>query len=74
MSKINKYFNHKYSKWNIIGFLNECDLELFDRKIDEYLKSLEKINNEKGMRQKKASQLLDRYRKACNDFFLKIVV
>ncbi|CAJ0826389.1 21943_t:CDS:10 [Entrophospora sp. SA101] len=44
----------------INGFLNECDLEPFDRKIDEYLKSLEKINNEKGMRQKKASQLLDR--------------
>ncbi|CAJ0843636.1 1858_t:CDS:10, partial [Entrophospora sp. SA101] len=36
------------------------NLEPFDRKIDEYLKSLEKINNEKGMRQKKASQLLDR--------------
>ncbi|CAI2191593.1 679_t:CDS:2, partial [Funneliformis geosporum] len=63
-NKIPKYFNRKYSSWNIVGFLSECDLEPFERKIDEYLKSLRKIKAEKGMRQKKASQLLDRYQKA----------
>ncbi|CAG8554028.1 17291_t:CDS:10 [Cetraspora pellucida] len=47
-----------------LGFLSECDLEPFERKIDEYLKSLQKIKAEKGIRQKKASQLLDRYQKA----------
>ncbi|CAG8516455.1 12343_t:CDS:10 [Dentiscutata heterogama] len=63
-NEIPKYFIRKYSNWNIVGFLNECDLEPFERKIDEYLKSLQKIKAEKGMRQKKASQLLDRYQKA----------
>jgi hypothetical protein len=68
-NQIHKYFDRKYSDWNIIGFLDECDLEPFDRKIDEYLKSLQKIKEEEGMRKGKASQLLDRYRKACKDFF-----
>ncbi|CAG8520937.1 7909_t:CDS:2, partial [Racocetra persica] len=48
---------------NIVRFLNEYNIELFDKKIDEYLKSLEKIDREERMRQKKACQLLDRYRK-----------
>ncbi|CAG8709332.1 26634_t:CDS:10 [Dentiscutata erythropus] len=64
MSKIHKYFDCKCNKWNIVGFLNECDIEPFDKKIDEYLKSLEKIDRKEGRRQKKAHQLLDRYRKA----------
>ncbi|CAG8451269.1 15324_t:CDS:10 [Cetraspora pellucida] len=61
---MHKYFDCKCNKWNIVGFLNECDIEPFDKKIDEYLKSLEKIDREEGRRQKKAHQLLDRYRKA----------
>jgi len=37
---------------------NECDIEPFDLKIDAYLKDLEIINMEQGMRPQKASQLL----------------
>lgn len=68
-NKIHKYFNRKCSKWNIVDFLNECDLEPFDKKIDDYLKSLQNIKAEKGMRRKKANQLLDLYRKARKNFF-----
>ncbi|CAG8505045.1 15406_t:CDS:2 [Dentiscutata erythropus] len=64
MFKVHKYFKHKYSDWNIVGFLNNCDLEPFQRKIDAYIKSLEKINMEKGGRQRKARLLFGRYRKA----------
>ncbi|RHZ83993.1 hypothetical protein Glove_86g108 [Diversispora epigaea] len=35
-------------------------------KVQLYLKSLEKINEEKGMRKQKAYQLLDRYQKICS--------
>ncbi|CAG8477785.1 11474_t:CDS:10 [Acaulospora morrowiae] len=66
-NKIHKYFSRKYSKWNIVGFLNECYIEPFNLKIDAYLKDLEIINMERGKRQQKAHQLLDRYRKACKD-------
>ncbi|CAG8636665.1 14387_t:CDS:2, partial [Ambispora leptoticha] len=43
----------------------------FDRKIDAYLKDLEIIDMGRGKRQQKASQLLDRYRKASKNFPLQ---
>ncbi|RGB23272.1 hypothetical protein C1646_774762 [Rhizophagus diaphanus] len=61
---IDKYFERKYTKWNIIDFLNECDIETFEGKIDHYLKSLRAIvDYEKGTKQDKARYLLDRYNK-----------
>ena len=44
---MHKYSDHKYfeqeSKWNILGFLDECVLEPFERKIECYIKCLETI-------------------------------
>ncbi|CAG8772509.1 21284_t:CDS:2, partial [Cetraspora pellucida] len=58
-----EYFKRDPEKWGIIGFLNECREEPFERKIDKYLKQLETIvvtgrKNES----KKAKKLLDKYR------------
>ncbi|CAB4402556.1 unnamed protein product [Rhizophagus irregularis] len=51
---LRRYMNtssEKTSEWNIIGFLNECNIETFRRKIYCYLKSLENIaNTEEGRR------------------------
>ncbi|CAG8653751.1 16235_t:CDS:2 [Rhizophagus irregularis] len=56
MPMIDKYFERKYTKWNIIDFLNECDIETFEGKIDHYLKSLRAIvDYEEGANQDKAS-------------------
>ncbi|CAG8631192.1 11388_t:CDS:10, partial [Ambispora leptoticha] len=53
-----KYFNRRHAEWNILGFLNYCDVEPFDIKIDYYLKCLETmVNREQGNRQKKARSL-----------------
>ncbi|CAG8677465.1 13794_t:CDS:2, partial [Dentiscutata heterogama] len=44
-----EYFNRRHSEWNILGFLNYCDVEPFDIKIDYYLKCLETmVNREQG--------------------------
>ncbi|GBC20312.2 signal recognition particle receptor subunit alpha homolog [Rhizophagus irregularis DAOM 181602=DAOM 197198] len=52
------------TKWNIIDFLNGCDIEAFKGKIDHYLKSLRAIvDYEEGANQDKARYLLDRYNK-----------
>ncbi|GBC12508.2 C2H2-type zinc finger transcription factor [Rhizophagus irregularis DAOM 181602=DAOM 197198] len=60
--KIHEYFERKTSEWNIIGFLNECNIETFRRKIYCYLKSLENIaNTEEGRRRNKAQQLIKNY-------------
>ncbi|CAG8728163.1 15536_t:CDS:10, partial [Funneliformis caledonium] len=40
---MSEYFNRKPENWSILDFLNECDLEPFDRKIDFYIKSLRAI-------------------------------
>ncbi|CAG8527663.1 458_t:CDS:10 [Acaulospora morrowiae] len=65
MSKIHEYFKKKYTKWGIIDFLNECDIESFDSMIDDYVKSLDAIaNSGQGENQERAKQLLNRYRKA----------
>ncbi|CAI2177529.1 19352_t:CDS:2 [Funneliformis geosporum] len=42
---VHKYFDHKSSEWNILEFLNECEVESFDRKIYCYIKDLEDISN-----------------------------
>ncbi|CAG8562152.1 3022_t:CDS:10 [Ambispora gerdemannii] len=44
-----EYFNRRHSEWNILGFLNYCDVEPFGIKIDYYLKCLETmVNREQG--------------------------
>ncbi|CAG8780847.1 1907_t:CDS:10, partial [Dentiscutata erythropus] len=64
---MHKYSDHKYfeqeSKWNILGFLDECVLEPLERKIECYIKCLETIaDTEEGQRREQAKQLLHRYR------------
>ncbi|KAG9291731.1 hypothetical protein G9A89_012016 [Geosiphon pyriformis] len=62
--RIHKYFDRKPAEWSMLGFLNECHIEPFKQKIDEYLKSLANImdcGNDK--RHEKAKLLFDRYRK-----------
>ncbi|RUP23308.1 hypothetical protein BC936DRAFT_139020 [Jimgerdemannia flammicorona] len=62
--RIHEYFNRRPAQWCILGFLNECDMEPFERKMDEYLKSLSNIIDcEQGIRHERAKCLLDRYRK-----------
>ncbi|CAG8652257.1 1218_t:CDS:2 [Gigaspora margarita] len=69
--KPHKYFDRDSSNWNILDFLNACDVEPFDNKIDVYLKSLENIfDQEEDTRREKARALLDQYRTASNIFFL----
>ncbi|CAG8658700.1 12762_t:CDS:2, partial [Cetraspora pellucida] len=56
------YFEQE-SKWNILGFLDECVLEPLERKIECYIKCLETIaDTEEGQRREQAKQLLHRYR------------
>ena len=60
---VHEYFDRTASEWNIIEFLDECDLEPFQCKLDDYLKSLEMIlASEKGKKYDKAKLLLDRYK------------
>ncbi|RHZ50407.1 hypothetical protein Glove_499g49 [Diversispora epigaea] len=60
---IHEYFERKASEWNILGFLEECDLEPYLKKIDEYLKCLEIIaNTEEDQKREKAQELLDNYK------------
>ncbi|PKY40108.1 hypothetical protein RhiirA4_394265, partial [Rhizophagus irregularis] len=47
-----KYFDRDSSNWNILDFLNVCDVEPFDNKIDL------------GTRREKARAHLDNYRTA----------
>jgi len=69
--KIQEYFLKDPSNWSIIDFLEACDLEPFDIKIDAYIKSLENIGNqEQDTRQGRARELLESYRKASNIFLL----
>lgn len=68
-SRTHKYFDRKSSEWNITGFLEECEVESLELKIDRYLKSLEDIiKYEQGNRFQRAQTLLDRYREV-NIFF-----
>jgi len=76
MSTINgvhKYFDRKPTKWNIREFLDECEEETFQRKIEVYLLSLETIadslKTEKGPRYDMARLLLDKYKASIRVFF-----
>ncbi|CAG8785860.1 3840_t:CDS:2, partial [Cetraspora pellucida] len=61
---VHKYFERKASEWNIVGFLNECEIEPFERKIESYITSLEHIaNNEKNRWREVAQSLIDKYKK-----------
>ncbi|RHZ47418.1 hypothetical protein Glove_581g11 [Diversispora epigaea] len=44
--KVYKYFKCKVSKWNIVDFLKECELEPFKQKINCYISNLDNIINE----------------------------
>ncbi|GES93772.1 hypothetical protein GLOIN_2v1580400 [Rhizophagus clarus] len=67
MSNVHKYFNCASEEWSIRGFLEKCDIEPFDQKLDCYTKSLEAIaNNERGSRGKKAQLLLNKYKQKGN--------
>ncbi|CAG8456502.1 10196_t:CDS:2 [Cetraspora pellucida] len=58
-----EYFKRDPEKWGIIGFLNECREEPFERKIDKYLKQLETIViNGRKNESRKAKKLIDKYR------------
>ncbi|CAB4387417.1 unnamed protein product [Rhizophagus irregularis] len=61
--QIHEYFDSKSTNWSILGFLEECDEEPFQKKIDKYIKDLEIIADyEQGKRQEQANLLLSRYR------------
>lgn len=69
---MHRYFNRVPSEWNIIGFLNECELTSMRTKIGLYLRCLETIANTKeGERCKKAKNLLKKYREVRNFFFVQ---
>ncbi|CAG8625168.1 7838_t:CDS:10, partial [Paraglomus occultum] len=59
---VHKYFERPPSRWNITDFLEECDLEPFNRKIESYTASLEVIADmgkyRRGKKYDKARQLL----------------
>ncbi len=54
-------------KWSIFSFLNECELEPFETKIDTYIKQFKTIVDckcEQDDRKKSAQILLDKYQKS----------
>jgi len=58
-----EYFSRDPSTWGIIDFLNQCDLEPFERKIDHYIKSLaEIVTSDQVSRRESAQRLLDSYK------------
>ncbi|CAG8460149.1 5850_t:CDS:2 [Dentiscutata heterogama] len=60
-----EFFKRNSDKWNIIDFLNECYMEPFERKIDQYLRCLDTIaGRDKGKRKERAETLLNRYKEA----------
>ncbi|CAG8627924.1 8654_t:CDS:2, partial [Scutellospora calospora] len=63
-NKTHEYFKRNPEDWGILEFLNECELESFDLKIDSYTKCLESIvESEQGDRSERAQLLLDKYKK-----------
>ncbi|CAB4412974.1 unnamed protein product [Rhizophagus irregularis] len=59
-----EYFKKRASDWNIIGFLNTCELESFQQIIENYLSSLESIiKTESSHKREKAQFLYDKYKK-----------
>ncbi|CAG8772488.1 30134_t:CDS:2, partial [Racocetra persica] len=56
------YFEQKPSKWDIIKFLEQCDLEPYGKKVDRYIRCLRCIAcGEQKKRKEKAEELLRRY-------------
>ncbi|CAG8735382.1 17893_t:CDS:2, partial [Acaulospora morrowiae] len=56
------YFEQKPSKWDIIEFLEQCDLEPYGKKVDRYIRCLRCIaRSEQKKRKEKAEELLRRY-------------
>ena len=69
LKQIHKYFSRKSSNWNITDFLEECDLEPYRKKIEEYLLSLKTIvKMEKDQRRENAQKLLDKYKQVSLSF------
>jgi len=57
-----EYFERKPSKWDIIEFLEQCDLEPYGKKVDRYIRCLKCITRgEQKERKEKAEELLRRY-------------
>ncbi|RIB16135.1 hypothetical protein C2G38_2190824 [Gigaspora rosea] len=57
------YFEQKLSKWDIIEFLKQCDLEPYGKKVDRYIRCLKcTARSEQKKRKEKAEELLRRYR------------
>ncbi|RIB16673.1 hypothetical protein C2G38_2189290 [Gigaspora rosea] len=43
MFNIHQYFIRKFAEWNICGYLDECQIQDFNKKIEVYINSLELI-------------------------------
>ncbi|GET55954.1 hypothetical protein GLOIN_2v1580400 [Rhizophagus irregularis DAOM 181602=DAOM 197198] len=64
VNKIHEFFNREPENWNILTFLEECNISLFKQKIESYLTSLEAINDtQKGPRRERAKNLLEQYKR-----------
>ncbi|CAG8480414.1 16283_t:CDS:2, partial [Gigaspora rosea] len=64
------YFEQKLSKWDIIEFLKQCDLEPYGKKVDRYIRCLKcTARSEQKKRKEKAEELLRRYSKASHSRF-----
>ena len=65
VNKIHEFFNREPENWDILTFLEECNIPLFKQKIESYLTSLEVISNtQKGPKRERADKLLNLYRQA----------
>lgn len=65
VDKLHKYFERKSTEWCLTGFLDACEVEPFERKIDQYLRCLTTIaEGEEGRRKERAEKLLLDYREA----------
>ncbi|CAI2180659.1 6736_t:CDS:2 [Funneliformis geosporum] len=54
---LHKYFEQKTSEWNILGFLESCDLEPYSKKIKEYLIKI--ADTDEDQRRERAWKLQD---------------
>ncbi|RHZ76319.1 hypothetical protein Glove_199g193 [Diversispora epigaea] len=61
--KIHEFFNRDPENWDILSFLEECNLPVFKQMTESYTTSLEVISNtQKGPRSERADKLLHQYR------------
>ncbi len=64
-NNIHEYFKKTPADWSVIDFLNECDAEPFDAKVDRYTKGLEGIANDQQREEDeraRAQLLLDSFK------------